>query len=107
SLQVNDDGLLVRVSQHEPRRALETVDAKLRELADRIRQLSPALTLAPIQNAIDRVKAALTSLDVDAQIEPVRSAFDGIVARVEEFKPSTLLSGVEDPITTLRPELHA
>ncbi len=107
ALQTSYDALITEVKKHEPREALKGVEAKLKEVADRIRQLSPALTLQPVQDAIDRVKAALASLDVDQPLAPVRSAFAGVIAKVEEFKPSALIGGVEDRIVAVRTQVTA
>ena len=107
TLQQSFDALLVEVKKHEPREALKDVDAKLKELAEQIKQLSPALTLQPVQDAINQVKQALASLDVNAALQPVRDAFTGIIAKVEEFKPSTLIGGVEDRIVAVRTQVTA
>ena len=107
TLQQSYNALIDEVKQHEPRVALADVDAKLDELAAQIQQLSPALTLQPVQDAIDRVKGALASLDVNTPLEPVRGAFASIIAKVNEFTPSTLVGGVEDRITAVRQQVIA
>jgi hypothetical protein len=105
TLQQSYDALLAEVQKHEPREALKDVDAKLKELSAKIQQLSPALTLQPVQDAIDQVKHALASLDVNAPLQPVRDAFTSIIAKVNEFKPSTLLGGIEDRIVAARTQV--
>lgn len=105
TLQQSYDALLVEVKKHEPREALKDVDAKLAELSQQIQQLSPAVTLQPVQDAITQVKQTLASLDVNAPLQPVRDAFASIIAKVDEFKPSTLVGGIEDRIVAARTQV--
>src|SRR6185503_13907047 len=64
-LQQAYNALITEVQAHEPRVALHAVDVKLQELSQQISALSPALTLQPIKDAIDSVKSALASLDIE------------------------------------------
>jgi hypothetical protein len=105
TLQQSYDALIAEVRAHDPRVALAAVDEKLQELSEQVSQLSPALTLQPVRDAIDRVKAAIASLDVDTPLQPVRDAFSTIIDGVNQFKPSTLIGGVEDRITEAREQV--
>ncbi|HEY9227486.1 MAG TPA: hypothetical protein VIP11_12605 [Gemmatimonadaceae bacterium] len=105
SMQESFDALIAEVRAHDPRIALAEVDTKLHELSEQIAQLSPSLALQPVRDAIDRVKATIASLDVDAPLAPVREAFATIIDGVNQFKPSTLIGGVEDRITAAREQV--
>jgi hypothetical protein len=105
SLQQSYDALLAEVRAHEPRAALAQVDAKLQELSQQVSQLSPALTLQPVADAINSVKTSLAALDLDAPLAPVRQAFTSITDAVNQFKPSTLIGGIEDRITAVRQQV--
>ncbi len=105
TLSQSFQALLAEVRNHEPRAALKDVDATLKSLAQKAQQLSPALTLQPIQDAITSVQGALAALDLEAPLAPVQQAFDWVTAAIDGFKPSTLLGDVEDRITAVREQV--
>ncbi|HEU4730708.1 MAG TPA: hypothetical protein VFT22_22590, partial [Kofleriaceae bacterium] len=56
SLQDKYDTLIQTIRDHHPRKYLADLDAKLAELAGKIRDIEPGITLAPLRDAIDKIK---------------------------------------------------
>ncbi|MGQ0648978.1 MAG: hypothetical protein ACT4P7_15590, partial [Gemmatimonadaceae bacterium] len=80
----------------------EDVDAALKSLSAKVQQLSPALTLQPIKDAIQKVRDVIAGLDLNAPLAPVQKAFDSVTSAINEFKPSILLGDIEARITAVR-----
>ena len=104
-LQSAYEALLAEVEARDPRLALAEVDGKLDELAERVREISPALTLEDVRAAIDDVQAAVTALDVDGPLQPVRDAFNSVTAAIEEYRPSLLIGDVQTRLDDVRAQI--
>ncbi|MBL8481485.1 MAG: hypothetical protein JNJ60_04775 [Rhodocyclaceae bacterium] len=94
--------LLDVVEQNSPRTLLAEVDAKLDELAEKVRTLAPDLDLQPVRDALDGVKNAVRSLDLDALLAPVREAFALITGALDQLSVAALVAPVQEQLTEVR-----
>jgi hypothetical protein len=102
SVQEKYDAVIQTIRDHHPRQYLHDLDLKLSELAGQIRDIEPGLTLAPLRDAIDQIKSALTGFDLTAQLEPVQAVFGQILDAIDQYNPAQLLRPVEERLDQLR-----
>lgn len=106
-IAVRYQALLKVVEDHHPRKALETVETKLADVARKIRELAPDLALEPVQQAVDQLKGLIEQIDLDAQLQPLRDGFDTIVQTIQQYSPATLIQPIEEQLDTVRDQLVA
>jgi hypothetical protein len=93
------------VKDNDPELLLADVDARIDEIAERVRTLAPDLTLQPVRDAIDRVKEVLEGIDLAQVIEPVQSVFDQIGEALDRYSPSQLVAPLQQRIDAIRTAL--
>jgi len=67
TVQAKFEELLKTLDEHHPSKYLDQIDTALQKIAVKIQALAPQLTLEPVQQAIDQVKAALGSFDLEKE----------------------------------------
>jgi hypothetical protein len=97
--------LLEAIEGKDPRPALRQVDARLEEIAGRVREIEPALTLEPVRSALDEARHTLQAIDLDALLQPVRDAFDQVLAAIDEYSPVHLIQPLEQRLDEARTAL--
>ena len=97
--------LLTAVEAHHPRKLLEQVELKLQEIAGKVQELSPELTLQPVREAIDAAKNVIEDIDLDAALQPVRDVFVQIEQALDRYSPSQLVAPLEERIAAARSSL--
>jgi len=101
-VQQKYDALMSAVRAHDPQQYLQQLDAKLQELAVKIRDIAPQLQLQPVQDAITAVKSAIAGLDLNAAIAPLQQVFDDALAKLAGYSPAQLIEPVEARVTAAR-----
>ena len=104
-VQAKYDALLAQVAQYDPHAYVARLDGALNDVADKVRALSPQLSLQPVQDAIDQVKAAIASVDIEKELAPVTAVFDQILSAIDEYSPAKLIDPVENRIREARDKL--
>ena len=94
--------LIKLVEDNDPRKLLQQVDEKLKEIAEKVSALSPELTLKPVADAIDSVKQVIRGIDLDGALQPVRDVFTQIDAALDRYSPSQLVAPLEERIAAAR-----
>jgi hypothetical protein len=105
-VQAKFEELLQTLDEHHPRKYLDQIDTELNTIAVKIQALAPQLTLEPVQQAIDQVKAALGSFDLEHELEPVQAVFDNAIAFLDQYSPAQLLAPIELRVAAARHALE-
>ena len=95
-VQQKYDELIAEVKKLDPHKVADDIDVEFQKLADSIRDLAPQVELKPVQDAIGQLRGALTSVDLDQALDPLREGFDQVLAKVDEYSPAALV----DPLVT-------
>jgi hypothetical protein len=102
TIQTKFEELLATLDEHHPGKYVDQLDAQLAPLAARIREISPALTLEPVQQAIDQLKSALGTFDLAQELQPVQAVFDNVIATLDQYSPAALLEPLAERVTAAR-----
>ena len=88
----------------DPSAPLEAFEAEVFDpFLAQLRAINPAELLAPLEEAIAPVKAALTGFDVGEELlAPIEEALDSVQSAVNEFQPSALIAPLQDEIDEVR-----
>jgi len=106
AIQAKFDEVLKTLDDHHPSKYLDQIDQQLSALAAKIQALSPQLTLEPVQHAIQQVKSALGSFDLERELQPVQDVFDRAMAALDQYSPAQLLQPLEQRVTDARNKLE-
>jgi hypothetical protein len=81
------------------------LDTALGALAVRVHAITPMVTLQPVQDAVDQVKAAVAGFDLAAQLQPLQQVFDDVIAAMQRYSPAQLIVPLEDRVAAARTKL--
>ncbi|SEA25030.1 hypothetical protein SAMN05660964_01238 [Thiothrix caldifontis] len=101
-IQGKYDELLQTIRQHDPHTLLTSINAELDKLQTRIETLTPTVALEPVQQAINDIKRVVGGFDLNAELQPLRTGFDQVLEKVDEFQPSALLQETEAQLKQAR-----
>jgi len=101
-VQASYDALITAVKAHSPHALVAQIDVKLAEVAAKIHDLSPQLTLQPVQDAIDHVKATIAGFDLRKELKPVDDAFAKILQALDRFSPDQLIAPLDEKVKQAR-----
>jgi hypothetical protein len=104
-VQAEYEALLETVRGHDPRKLLQTIDGELAQVAAKIHDLTPSLTLQPVQQAIDRVKATVAGFDLRRELAPIDAAFAQILAALDRFSPDQLIAPLDEKVKSAKQKL--
>lgn len=102
ALQAKYDAVIQVVRDNHPRKYVQQLDIELAKLAAKLRDVEPGLTLAPLTDAIDQIKAAVAGFDLVAALAPVQAVFQQIFDAIDQYNPAQLLQPVEQRLDQLR-----
>ena len=94
--------LIKTVEDNDPRKLLADVDQKLKDVASKVHELTPDLTLQPVADAIDSVKQLISGIDLEQALQPVQDVFTQIDAELDRYLPSRLVAPLEQRIEEVR-----
>jgi len=101
-IQQKFEELITTLDDHHPSKYLDQIDEQLTAVAARISEISPALTLEPVQTAIAQLKNELAGFDLEHELAPVQSVFDNALQKLDEYSPAALLRPIEQRVTEAR-----
>ena len=102
AIQAKFDELVQTLRDHDPQQYLAQLDEQLGELAAKIGTIAPSVTLQPVQDVIDDVKAAIAGFDLQAQLAPLQQVFDAAIAALEPYSPARLIEPLETRMAEAR-----
>lgn len=101
-VQQKFDALVATLKGLNPTQHLATLDTHLATLADRVRALAPAVTLQPVQDVVDQVKAAVAGFNPAQQIAPLQQVFDDALQALQAYSPAQLIVPLQQRVDTAR-----
>ncbi|HEX4964789.1 MAG TPA: hypothetical protein VF173_28510 [Thermoanaerobaculia bacterium] len=107
--KVQDDyqALLDAIRKQDPHAFVQQIDNQLADVKAKIHDLSPQLTLQPVQAAIDQVKAAVAGFDLRKELKPIDDAFGEIFKALGELSPDQLIAPLEAKVKSARDKVVA
>ena len=104
-VQQKFDALVATLRGLDPAQHLATLDAHLATLADRVRAIAPAVTLQPVQDVVNQVKAAVAGFDPAAQIAPLQQVFDDALQALQAYSPAQLFVPLQQRVDAARDQV--
>ncbi|BDI04731.1 hypothetical protein [Sphaerotilus microaerophilus] len=104
-IQAKFDALVQTLRDHDPAQYLQQLDQQLAQLSQQVSQIAPAVSLQPVQDAIDQVRSAVAGFDLRGQLQPLQQVFDDAIAAMQAHSPAQLIVPLEQRVDEARAQL--
>ncbi|WP_299440845.1 hypothetical protein [uncultured Rhodospira sp.] len=102
-IQAKIDALIAFVRDDlDPAKAFAHLDPKMADLRAAIAEIHQGIDLSGLRQMFEDAKSQVTALDAAALLAPAETAFDDIVAALNQYAPDQLIAPLDDRVDTLR-----